>query len=235
MKHLKYYSSIFLISIVFISCYKAPTDTIYESDLDMVITEYDRNRDYAVVYDSGTFFVSPELALASNVEDVDSSILNDPFFKNAIIGTINAEMQALGYRKIDSSVSNETPDIYIPVVISYISTKGVSYQPIYWGGGGYGWGYPSYGWGGYYYPTYSFVPQYYSYDSGSLLIDWMDLKNARPPNYIIPEDTIPEIDIVWHAGISGLIRNSTDEDRNARVKVAIEQAFRQSSSYLTLH
>ena len=79
--------------------------------------------------------------------------------------------------------------------------------PGYWGGN---WG------GGWYYP----YPITYSYSTGSLLADMINLKNA-------PEGQKEKLTVVWNAYISGLLGGSGSLNVN-RTTTAINQAFTQS-------
>ena len=215
--------------IVLSSCYRAPDDSVFYDDLDLVHTNYDVNRlsgtnSYPSEYK--TFAVADSIGFASNTEDEEGEIVNDPEFRVNIRNTVTNNMLDYGY--IPPVNATDTPDIYIALTVTYINTKGVSYYPIYWGGGGYGWGYPSYGYGGsWYYPSYTWVPSYYSYDQGSLLVDWMDLKNA----VLVPDNdtSFYRVNVVWDCTISGLVRNSTDADRNTRMRAAIDQGYKQST------
>ncbi|HAW52693.1 MAG TPA: hypothetical protein DCX54_10260 [Flavobacteriales bacterium] len=213
--------------LILSGCYKAPDDNVYYEDLDLVHTNYDVQKasgdsSYPNVYK--TYAVADSIGLASNTDEVDVESVNEPEFRINIRNTVINNMENYGYTAV---AATDTPDIYVSLTVTYINTKGVDYYPIYWGGGGYGYGYPYYGYGGsWYYPSYTWVPSYYSYDQGSLLIDWMDIKNAvRIPD----NDTVYyKVDVVWDCTISGLVRNSTDADRNSRFKAAIDQGFEQS-------
>ena len=208
-------------------CYRSPNDTVFYEDLDLVQTVYNPSRvdgnplnHFANVYD--TYVIADSIVVSSNVDDIDEETVNDPAFRINIQESIRRNMDAYGYTELPNN-STETPDVYMAIAVSYINSSGTSWYPIYWGGGwGAGWGYG----GGWYYPTFSWVPSYYSFDQGSVHIDWMDFKNARE----IPDnDTVfYEINIEWDLSISGLIRNSTDADRNARMAEAIDQGYEQS-------
>lgn len=76
--------------------------------------------------------------------------------------------------------------------------------------GGGNWG------GGWYYP----YPITYSYSTGSLLADMINLKNA-------PEGQKEKLTVVWNAYISGLLGGSGSLNVN-RTTTAINQAFTQS-------
>lgn len=215
-----------LLGSVLTSCYRAPNDSIYAEDLDMVVTNYDDKIDYPGVY--STYTLSDSFSLVSNSKDFDYKDANNPKFVIPCTTRIKTNMDAMGYTFIprDQVDSNNVPDIYIPITVTYTNTSGINYYPIYSPGWGYGYGYPGYGYGygyGSYYYSWSYVPTYFSYDQGSLLIDWIDLKNADVIN-----DTIILADNIWNMGISGLIENTDDSDREERIYDAIDLGFEQS-------
>ena len=82
----------------------------------------------------------------------------------------------------------------------------------------YGWGsYWGYGWGGYYPWVGGTVV--YSYTTGTLLIDMIDVGNIDVDNETYPS--------AWGAGINGLLEGSSTDTRN-RLSTSISQAFVQS-------
>ena len=218
---------IFLVG--FTSCYRSPNDTIFYEDLDMVITNYESDINYGTAYT--TYAISDSFSLVSNVKDFTIHDANDPALRAAIklaiannMGDQNAQ-GGYGYTLVNPS---DTPDIYIPVTISYVNTRGVAYYPVYSPGWGWGYGYPGYGygygyWGGYY--SWGYIPTTFSYDQGSILIDFIDIKNRKDP---LPGDSVYRVETVWNMGISGLLRDSEESDRNDRIKAAINKGFEQS-------
>jgi hypothetical protein len=207
------------------SCYRAPEDNVNYEDLDMIQTYFNASRlsgtaSYANTY--STFAVADSFQFVTNDDDVSIEDVNAPQYRIPLRQKVIDNMVSYGYMPVNPG---DTPDVYIALNVSYLTVSGVSYYPIY--GGGYGWGYPYYGYGyGWYYPTYSYVPSYYSYDQGSLLIDWMDLKNAN----IIPDnDTVfYQVSVEWNLSINGLVRTSSENDRVSRLSAAIDQGFKQS-------
>jgi len=219
---LKIFSALTLIGTLS-SCYRSPNDTIFVSDLDMVQTNYNPELKYGQEYT--TFTIADSFALATNVDDVTPDDANDPKFVIPIKDAIMRNMLNFNYIFIplDSVDTNNVPDIYIPITVTYINTKGVAYYPIYSPGWGWGYGGGYYGsWGGGYY-NWGYIPTTFSYDQGSLIIDWIDVKNRR-----IVNDSVVLTDIVWDMGISGLIENSTGQDRTDRLNAAIDKGFEQS-------
>ena len=217
--------SILLITATFTSCYKYPTDTIYIEDLDMIKTNYKLDLNYPQEYT--TFTIADSFALATNVEGITPDDANDPSLVIPIKNSIMENMLAYGYVFIplDSADSTNKPDIYIPITISYINTSGVAYYPIY--SPGYGWGYGGGyygGWYGSYYGYWNYIPTTYSFDMGTLMIDWLDAKNGK-----ILNDSIIVTDVVWNMTINSILENSTaGQDRTERLNTAIDKGFEQS-------
>lgn len=85
------------------------------------------------------------------------------------------------------------------------------WSPNYWGLGGYG---PYF-----YYP----YPVTYSYSIGSLLLDFVDLKDTE----VNPKTDKEEVPVRWTSYMSGMVYNS--DNFNSKLGVnAINQAFKQS-------
>ncbi len=209
-----------LIGVVMLSCYRSPNDTIFADDLDVVITNYQPDLNYADEF--LTYAISDSFGIASNVDDIDRDLVNDPVFRANIKEAIMRNMDAYGYQLSKDTL--DTPDVYIPVNIIYYNTQGVSWNPIYMPGWGWGWGYPGYGWGGGW-SYWGWIPTTYSFDQGTLAIDWLDIKNRRPP---IAPDTNWRIDNVWNMNISGLVQGLNEKERNEKLNRAIDIGFEQS-------
>ena len=60
--------SIIALSFFVSSCYRAPNEAIFVEDLDLVITNYDENRNYGSYT---TFGIADSFSLASNDDDID--------------------------------------------------------------------------------------------------------------------------------------------------------------------
>lgn len=127
-------------------------------------------------------------------------------------------MNAAGYTRI-----SEKEDADLGLQVSYVAST-YYFQGYYndgpWWGYYPGYWYPGYwggNWGGgWYYP----YPITYSYSTGSLLADMVNLKNA-------PEGQKEKLTVVWNAYISGLLGGSSNLNVN-RATTAINQAFTQS-------
>ncbi|PWJ43787.1 DUF4136 domain-containing protein [Sediminitomix flava] len=204
---IKYFLISMLATLTLTSC---ENDTKYVSDLDTVITFYDSEYDYS---ERKTYSLPSEVLFFDVDEDgEDYSEPVDEKYASVILETIKDEMDKIGYTQVDSTDSPElvlTPYTYKTLHESYFNN--------WWGYWGWypGW-YPGFGpiWGPWYpYPIYS----YYSYESGTVIIDMFD---NRPAQY--EEDKIPA---VWSAAIRGLLYGSPS---TSRIESTIQNAFMQS-------
>lgn len=214
------------LSLVLLSCYRSPDATIYQSDLDVVSTSYNNEIDFKSFL---TYHITDSFFVASNVDDIDEDAVNDPEFRFRIKSQIKANMDAFGYQFIDDpeNVDPDDVDLIINVTVLYINQKGVVYYPIYWSGGGYGgyYGYPYYwGWGGGWNYYWTWVPSYYNYDVGSLVVDILDFKN-RDTVPITPDSSRINMEIAWSSGMTGIPDSKVNYDR---LLPAIDQSFLQS-------
>ena len=116
------------------------------------------------------------------------------------------------------AAATDTPDVYIEASSWNSKVVGVTYYPGYgYPGYGYpGWGYP--GWG---YPSYG--TSYYSYTTGTVMMNMLDVKN-----YAF-DDSAPVI--MWTGGLNGILSSGSSASRITR---DINQAFGQSP-YLNLN
>ncbi len=209
---------LFLMLAVFAfqSCDIYPNDEFRLDELDVVITYYDTEADFDdfqtyVIVDSVRHVVTdtmdtPEPALA---------------LSEFILTTITSNMDALNYVQVD-----DIADADLAVDVGAVLTTNVVVTPgypgywapcgIYWCQPGFGWGYPGYGYGYPYYPG----PTVSSWESGTLLIDFLDLKNFDP-------DEDENIGAVWSAIIRGVTEASQSEIRS-RIKTTVDQSFEQS-------
>lgn len=136
----------------------------------------------------------------------------------ALIRAFVTQMNTTGYTRV---ADKEKADLGLQV--SYIAST-YYFQGYYddgpWWGYYPGYWYPGYwggNWGGgWYYP----YPITYSYSTGSLLADMVNLKNA-------PEGQKEKLTVVWNGYIGGLLGGSGSLNTN-RATVAIQQAFAQS-------
>lgn len=217
-----------IVLITLVSCYRSPNESVSNSDLEMIVTHFNVGLDYGSNYT--TYVIADSFGLASNTEGIDDGTVNSPQIQEAIKKAIYQNMNAINYIPFTFNAdSSNIPDIYIPVTFTYINVQGVNHYPIYWGGGGYGWGYPSWGYGGYpYYNSWGYGSSYYNYDKGSVMIDWVDLKN-RDTNISLSGDTSYYTNVIWNMGIGGILESNVSEaTRLERIQTGIDQGFYQS-------
>lgn len=123
-------------------------------------------------------------------------------YPRLVINAIKQNMDDLGYSRVNV---NEDPDIGVNVyVVSDLNLFQQVVYPSYYSG--------YYGYGGYYY--YPYV-QTYAYNTATLIVEMVDLKN-RSGN---------QVKVVWNAYMGDVI-NSVDYEQQS--VDAIHQAFEQS-------
>ncbi len=188
-------------------------DSCYgESDADnlsydlVVATDRDLQTNFG---DFRTYYISDTIPRITDDKN-DSILVGETALE--LVNAIKENLDALGYSFVDK---NNNPDIgLVPALldVSYLSGRCSGW----WGGyPGYWdpiwWGYPGYG---YYYPFCGF----YSYDTGTLSIDMIDLKNT---------DTSENLKAVWTGTLFGVLSDN-DRTNMTRALRAIDQAFEQS-------
>ncbi len=194
------------------ACQKDPDTDDLDNDY-LVITNYDK----AAAFNSFTTFYLPDSILLIDDKpepeywkDGNAQLIIDAFVRN---------MTARNYTR---SENRETADLGIQ--LSYVQNTyyflGYNDSPYWW------WGYPGYwgpgywgDWGYWYYP----YPVYYSYSTGSLLADLINLE--------APQGADQKLPVIWNAFMSGLLSGSAQIDVALTVR-AVDQAFVQSP-YLT--
>ena len=210
-KKILWYVALLVMPFIISSCY--PGGAEYVDDLDVVATRYDSEFNFA----TAKTYLMPDTIM--EITDSDNPENNEPIRKDLnvlIISETAKQMQALGYERIFDTI-NGYPDIYL--TISAVSTTYVgsywNYWYGYWGWGGYWPPYygPGWGWG------YPGGVSYYSYETGTLIMNMSDPEHADLEEKIIP--------VVWLAGLNGLLQGSNSYT-NDRAKQMIDQAFKQS-------
>ncbi len=216
----RYFIYLFFASVpaLFFSCY--PGGVQYYSETDIVATEYDDQFDFSSKkkYFMSDFVYHP--VEEGQEDDVNRS------YDDAILERIATHMTSAGYTRIEGdnadSVLIGQSDVLLNVIATSTKYTGVGYVP---GGGGY-WGYPGWGWGGGYYPGYPWYPGYgwgypytYSYSTGSLFIEMVDLAGIDHEAEVIP--------ISWQASTNGLL-SGDQANMEWRIDRAIDQSFEQS-------
>ncbi len=172
----------------------------YTEELDLVLSNYDNEYDFAA---KGTYSIPDKIVKVTGDATAPPEYIKD-LYGVPILAEINAQMNALGWTKVDV---NSNPDIQL-MPAAWTTTTIVGG---YWGGY-YCWWYPYYCGGGWYYP-YTPVS---SYSTGTLLMTMVDPSK---------ESTDGSVRVVWTSAMNGLLSGTYEIDR---VKSGIDQAFKQS-------
>ncbi len=195
-------------ALVLSSCFKSPDTSSLSTDL-VVAT----NRDLEVDFNNyTTYHVSDTIPRIT--DDPTDTIITGPEALE-IVNQIRANLDARGYRFVER---DQNPDLAVIPAIVRVTNVGTICS-------GWWWGYPGYWPPGYWRPGYGYYYPYcgiYSYETGSLNIDLLDLVNA-------PENN--NISATWTSVLFGSL-NSNDDVNLDRAIRAIDQAFEQSP-YIT--
>jgi hypothetical protein len=205
MRRAIYSLAFFAVQILFWSCH--PGGAEYANELDVVYTNYDKTYNFQ---SKGTY------SLPDKVTKVTGEVGGPPEYVNDIYGVpilaeIDANMQALGWVKVDV---NNNPDIQVlPGAWKTTTIVTGGYYGGYWC-----WYYPYYcGGGGWYYP----YPAVSSYTTGSLVMTIVDPALESPDG---------NKRVVWTGAINGILDGTYTA---SRVTKGIDQAFAQSPYLVT--
>ncbi len=133
-------------------------------------------------------------------------------YDTTIVASIEKNMEELGYTKISTIDDQNQPDLLIAVQALATSFNQVDFIWDSW----YSW------WDIYdpFYPLYpGAYPVYYEWTEGTIIIEIGDYKSLNKEE--------ESIDIVWVAGINGLVR-STQTGNMTFIEERINDAFKQS-------
>jgi len=204
--------NLLFLSIVILSasCQKDPDSSKLDNDF-IVKTDYDAKANFSSY---SSYYIPDSVLIIGEEKEPRYMVLDDT---DDIISTFVTNMDSRGYTRINDK---STADLGIQV--SYIENDSYFYgyhdYPYWW------WGYPGYwgpgywgDWGGWYYP----YPVVYSYQTGSLLAEIVDLKAKTPK-------ATNSLSVLWTAYMTGLISGSNNIDTQLSIR-AVNQAFTQSS------
>jgi len=191
-------ATVVLLTMLF-GCY--PGGAEYVDEYDVTYTNYDPNYNFV---SKGTYSLPDKIVKVTGDLAKPPEYIKD-IYAGPILAQIDANMQALGWAKVDV---NSNPDVHL-LPAAWSSTT-IIYGG-YWGGY-YCWYYPYYCGGGWYYP-YTPVT---TYTTGTLVMTMVD------PN---AESTDGSKRLAWTGAINGLLSGSYDA---GRVNRGIDQAFSQS-------
>jgi hypothetical protein len=206
---------ILLISIVISqsACRKEPTSGQLTNE-PVVATYYDRGTDFSSLK---TFCLPSTVGLISSTNPNDT--LLGPVKAAQILNRLNARLVERGFNPTDIT---QNPDIVVNAfVIKDLNSSSVISPGYWWGYPGYYdpyyWGYP----GSYYYYPFTYT---YTYETGTLIIELIDMKHRVQNN--------DKLFVSWNMLASGVLSDSNSENMQEAVD-AIDQAFEQSPYLIT--
>ncbi|WP_336517582.1 DUF4136 domain-containing protein [Pollutibacter soli] len=186
--------------VIFSQCRKQP-------DYDKLSNEFVVQTSKASTANFGsykTYFISDTIALRTT--NPNDTLWFDADAKQ-LIDAVKAQMQARGYTLV---AKGSNPDVGLALNAVKDLNIGVIYSGWWW------WGY----WGCYwycYYPPYYPYYSLYSIPTGTLILDFIDLKNAEQEE---------RLTVQWTSVMSGGLGNTSDD--LALGIEAINQSFDQS-------
>ncbi len=195
-----------------IACH--PGDVENVSELDVVVTSYDKNADF------GSFqtYSMPETVadLCDFIEDCSEDW--EGAYDEHILTEVARNMQALGYERMPFDLDNpddpwgggEQPDVLL--LVGGLKSKGYIVSSWY---PGYPWC-PYCGWG--YYPYWP-VTSVYQFDTGTITLNMMNWRDRESDDLVLG---------VWQSVLNGVAEGSSSGTRQ-RITNGIDQAFKQSS------
>lgn len=198
-RFLMFFFSATLAGLLSSGCYPGGPD--FTEDLDVVYTDYDDTYDFQ---SRSTYAMPDKIVVDIEIDDGDTNyVFMKDAYANQILATIDQNMSALGYQKVDIS---DSPDL----LMMPAGMKSTHYYYWYWYCWWYGGWYGGWGW---YYPPYYTVS---SYTTGSLIMVLSD------PNI---DNPIGQSPASWLVVMNGLLSGGAEVDR---VLDGVNQAFEQS-------
>ena len=179
-------------------CHPTGVETV--TDLDTVATAHDSSFNFA----TPTTYSLADRVRVIGAPDAGPPQDIDPALEQTILNTIDNEMGALGYQKVNPG---QQPDLLMTAGV--LTVTNVTYYYGYWCG-----------YWAYYYPCYPYYPPVVgvsTYVIGTLVIDMAT-----------PSSAPVQLNGVWTAIVRGVQSGSASQDQ-VRVVNGISQAFIQSS------
>lgn len=203
--------------LAFSACEKDPDMDKLDSDY-MVYTDYDSSTHFN---EFDTYYL-PDSILTPRGNGMKAEYWKDDNAKS-LISEVEHNMNQLGYTR-----TTKKTDAGLGIQISYIqrttqvTTSGGWYGDGWYGGGWYGsWWDPGFWgptWGGWYYS----YPVTYSYDTGTVILEMLDLNDKSK------DTNDAKLPVVWHAYATGLMYGNSKLNVQLALR-AIGQAFAQSA------
>ena len=201
--------ALFAAALMVTACEKTPDTGKLEDDY-LVYTNYDNGTDFKKF---STFYVPDSVLIIDNSSNKPKYLYGTPA-SDIIITNFVKGMEAAGYTRTTDKANAD-----LGMQLSYVEdTYRFRFYNDYpwWYGYPWYWSYGYWGnWGGWYWP-YNIT---YSYTTGSVLGELVDLTE--------PSATSKNLRVVWTAYISGLL-NGNGSLNTTEVQQAIGQAFSQS-------
>jgi hypothetical protein len=208
----------------FSSCY--PIDDLKVEDLDIAATIYDKT-----YYDGPTGSVNKfegmkTFVVVDTIVHIVESGTEDNIsrqYDDFVLEQIRLNMLKLGFEEETNPLNS--PDVTITVSALSSTHEVYTWYP-YWG---WYWGYGGYPYKSakadmimatpyYYYPWYPYNT-YYSYQSGSVLMEMVDVSRVNPD--------VEKIPVIWAGIVNGVLQASESGVKN-RLSTGIDQCFIQS-------
>ena len=189
-----------------------------DPDLDALDVDYVVNTEYSPGVDFGSFatYFLPDSILEPGAGR-DATYWKDDYAQ-MIIGEVAHLMNERGYTRLSGETSKDEADLGLQ--LTYVAQT----NQVITGGYYYGWWDYSYWgpwWGSWYYP----YPVTYSYDTGTLLIEMVDLTHSGD------ETTSRRLPVIWYVNANGYSFGNSRADIDLLLR-AVDQAFAQSA-YIT--
>lgn len=198
----------FLKALTFISvftllqaCY--PGGAEYTSDLDIAISQYEsveKLKSYK------TFYIVTD---SMSIVGIGTDYTLNAAAQKEITTYAEAQIQnQLGLELIENPTEANQPDLFIQLTQIAIQQTGVAWQPPYWPGyPGYpGWGYPGYPG----YPWYGGGYSYYSFSNGTILMDFVDVKETQEQNKQPQVNDQYVLYLGWQGALNGVLSRAND-------------------------
>ncbi|WP_448697864.1 DUF4136 domain-containing protein [Mucilaginibacter sp. AW1-3] len=193
------------VAIGFASCLKSPNLDELSTNF-VVATNFDKTASFNSYK---TYYVSDTIVNLGG-SGADTILFNSDAAQ--LVNAVKTNMNARGYTFLKKTRVNH-PDLGITIGVVKVTTT--VFYPGWWNGY-YGWWNPWY-WGGYY-PYYYPFATYYSYDTGSVIVDTYDLKNASANH---------KYTAVWNCVSFGVVGSSSASNTTRGVN-GINQGYKQS-------
>lgn len=233
---LKLFTVMGIAVLILSGCY--PNEDLYYSDTDVSVTRYDEDFTFAdnmicVLFDTVMHVVDEDEVLEKGENDdhiiaeITRNLESNTNFEVYVVKDSN-ELIAEGINPAD---------IDLAVTATVMETDYYNYYYYPWYGYWYwGWGYykksaslksaenTNY----YYYPWYPWGGgTYYTYTTGTIMIDMIDAKGVGASIKDSSADEEIKIPVAWQATINGILSGNTS-DHATRITTELDQCFKQS-------